>query len=117
MTVPDLSLEQRPDQNKTLSRRALTSTLLVMTLNEIDGMKTVMPKIRKEWLNQILVLDGGSTDGTLEWARNHGYEVYVQKERGFRNAYREVWPLIRSDVVVYFTPDGNSIPEAIPQLL
>ena len=117
MTVPDLSLEQRPDQNKTLPRRALTSTLLVMTLNEIDGMKTVMPKIRKEWLNQILVLDGGSTDGTLEWARDHGYEVYVQKERGFRNAYREVWPLIRSDVVVYFTPDGNSIPEAIPQLL
>ena len=95
----------------------MTSTLLVMTLNEIDGMKAVMPKIRREWLDQILVLDGGSTDGTLEWAREHGYEVYVQKERGFRNAYREVWPLIRGDVVVYFTPDGNSIPEAIPQLL
>ena len=46
-----------------------------------------------------------------------GYEVYVQQKPGFRNAYLEVWPRIRGDVVVYFTPDGNSIPETIPALL
>ncbi len=97
--------------------RTQTTTLLVMTLNEIEGMKAIMPKVRKEWLDQILVLDGGSTDGTIEWARENGYEVYIQKEKGFRNAYKEVWPLIRGDVVIYFTPDGNSVPEAIPALL
>ena len=95
----------------------MTSTLLVMTLNEIDGMKVIMPQIKREWADQILIVDGGSTDGTVEWARDNGYEVYVQKEPGFRSAYREIWPMIRGDVVVYFTPDGNSIPQAIPQLL
>ncbi len=98
-------------------RVKLSSTLLVMTLNEIDGMKAVMPHVRRDWVDQIIVVDGGSTDGTIEWARAQGYEVYVQKQKGFRSAYREVWPLIRGEVVVYFTPDGNSIPEAIPQLL
>ncbi len=94
-----------------------TVTLLVMTLNEIDGMKVIMPRIQREWVDQIIIVDGGSTDGTIEWARSHGYDVYVQREPGFRSAYREVWPSVTGDVVIYFTPDGNSIPEVIPQLI
>jgi hypothetical protein len=33
-----------------------------------------------------------------------------------RNAYTEVLPYIEGDVVITFSPDGNSIPELIPQL-
>lgn len=95
----------------------MKTTLLVMTLNEIEGMKAIMPQIDRSWVDQIIVVDGGSTDGTVEWAREHGYEVYVQKKRGFRHAYHEVWPLVRGDVVITFSPDGNSVPELIPQLI
>ena len=42
-------------------------TLVVLTLNEIDGMKAIMPRIKREWFEQILVVDGGSTDGTIEY--------------------------------------------------
>jgi len=97
-------------------RRVWKTTLLVMTLNEVEGMKVIMPRIHREWVDQILIVDGGSTDGTLEWARTQGYEVYVQQRPGFRSAYQEVWPRITGDVVIYFTPDGNSIPEVIPEL-
>jgi len=95
----------------------MKSTLLVMTLNEIDGMKVIMPRVNREWIDQIIVVDGGSTDGTIEWARDHGCEVYVQRQPGTRNAYLEAWPQIRGDTVIYFSPDGNSIPEVIPRLL
>lgn len=95
----------------------MTSTLLVLTLNEIDGMKVIMPRVAPHWCDQTIILDGGSTDGTIEWAREHGYEVYVQKQLGFRHAYTEVLPYVRGDVVVTFSPDGNSIPELIPALL
>lgn len=94
----------------------MTVTLLVMTLNEIDGMKEIMPQIDPSWVDQIIIVDGGSTDGTIEWAREQGYEVYVQKQKGFRHAYTEVWPMVTSDAVITFSPDGNSVPELIPAL-
>ncbi len=92
-------------------------TLLVLALNEIEGMRVVMPKIDRAWCDQILIVDGGSTDGTIEWAREHGYDVYVQKRKGIRHAYLEVLPLIEGDVIVTLSPDGNCPPEFIPQLL
>ena len=95
----------------------MKTTLLIPTLNEVNGMKAIMPQIKKEWCDQILILDGASTDGTAEWARENGYEVYVQKQRGLRQGYLEVWPLIRGDIVITFSPDGNSVSELIPPLI
>jgi len=95
----------------------MKTTLLVLTLNEINGMKAIMPKIKKEWCDQTIIVDGGSTDGTVEWAREQGYFVYVQRQPGFRHAYIEVLPHIDGDVVITFSPDGNSIPELIPPLI
>ena len=95
----------------------LNVTLLIPTLNEIIGMRAVMPLVRREWFSQILVVDGNSTDGTAEYAREQGYEVYIQKRPGLRSAYQESWPLIRGDSVITFSPDGNSPPEYIPALI
>lgn len=95
----------------------MTITLLVMVMNEIQGLKEIMPRIDRDWVDQIIVVDGNSTDGSIEWAESQGYSVYVQKQRGFRQAYQEVWPLIESDAVITFSPDGNSIPELIPKLV
>lgn len=91
-------------------------TLIVPTWNEIDGMKAIMPLIKPEWYDQLIILDGGSTDGTIEYAREQGYFVYVQKQKGFRHAYTEVLPYIEHDAVITFSPDGNSIAELIPDL-
>jgi len=92
-------------------------TLLIPTLNEIDGMKAIMPKIKKEWYDQLLIIDGQSTDGTVEYAKKQGYEVVVQKKKGMRNAYMEVLPFVKGDVILTFSPDGNSIPELIPDCI
>jgi glycosyltransferase involved in cell wall biosynthesis len=95
----------------------MKTTLLIPTLNEVTGMKVIMPKIARDWCDQIIILDGGSTDGTVEYAQAEGYTVYVQKEPGIRQAYMEVLPLIQGDVLITFSPDGNSLPELIPPLL
>ncbi|MBA3052199.1 glycosyltransferase family 2 protein [bacterium] len=92
-------------------------TLVVLTLNEVTGMRTIMPRIKREWVDQILILDGGSTDGTIEYARENGYSVYIQKKKGIRNGYMEIYDLIEGDVLITFSPDGNSIPELIPPLI
>jgi len=92
-------------------------TLLALTLNEIDGMKVIMPQIDKNWCDQILIIDGGSSDGTIEWARENGYEVYVQKQKGIRNAYLETLSMLKGDIIITFSPDGNSPPQSIPALI
>lgn len=92
-------------------------TLLVPTLNEIDGMRVVMPKVKPEWCDQVIILDGGSTDGTIEYARKAGYEVVLQEKPGLINAYRQVFPLVRGEAIITFSPDGNSVPELIPELI
>ena len=93
-------------------------TLIVPTLNELVGMKVVMPRIRPEWCDQVIVLDGSSTDGTIEEAKKMGYEVYTQREKGLWNGYRELFMsgLVKGDIIVTFSPDGNSVPEGIPLL-
>ena len=92
-------------------------TLIILTMNEIEGMKVIMPMIKRKWVDQIIILDGGSTDGTIEWARENNYFIYVQKRPGIRQAYKEVLPYIEGDVIITFSPDGNSIPELLPDLI
>jgi glycosyltransferase involved in cell wall biosynthesis len=92
-------------------------TLLALTLDEIDGVRAILPRIPPGLVDQLLVVDGGSTDGTVEWALANGYDVHVQRRRGIRFAYLEVLPLIRGDVVVSISPDGNCDPAVLPALI
>lgn len=95
----------------------MKTTLLVLTLNEVEGMQVIMPQIDRAWFDQILVVDGGSTDGTIEWARANSYEVMIQSRKGIRFAYFDALPLIQGDVVMSISPDGNCPVEFIPALL
>ncbi len=92
-------------------------TLVLATLNEIDGMRAIMPRIKKEWYDQIVIIDGGSTDGTQEYAKENGYFLKVQEGKGIRTALDQAFSLVEGDILITFTPDGNSIPELIPSLI
>lgn len=95
----------------------LKATLLIPTLNEIEGMKAIMPRIQPSWCEQIIITDGGSTDGTVEYARSEGYTVHLQQKKGLRHAYMEAIPLMKGNILISFSPDGNCIPELIPPLI
>ncbi len=86
-------------------------------MNEEEGCRAIIPKIKKEWYDQLLVVDNRSTDKTVEVCKNFGAEVVMQKGKGLNAAFREVWPLIKGDIVITFSPDGNSIAEKIPELI
>ena len=95
----------------------MKTTLFIPTLNEIDGVKVIMPQVKREWVDEIIFVDGNSSDGTADWLREQGYRVIPQKSRGLALAYWECFDAMSGDVIVVFTPDGNSIPEAIPALI
>jgi len=91
--------------------------LLVLTLNEIDGMKKIMPKIDKKLADEIVIVDGGSTDGTIDEAKKMGFKVIPQKIQGHAGAIIAGVEATNSDIIVIFGPDGNHYPEEIPQLI
>jgi glycosyltransferase involved in cell wall biosynthesis len=95
----------------------MKTTLIALTLNEVEGCKAVMPQINLARFDQVLILDGGSKDGTVEWCREQGYEVYIQKKKGIRHAYLEALPLIKGDIIVTISPDGNCPAEAVSEVL
>lgn len=92
-------------------------SLVIFTLNEIDGMKVIMPQIKKDWYDELIIVDGGSTDGTIEYAEENGYFIFVQKEKGAGSAFTEAIEKVTGDTVIIFSPDGNSLPSAIPLLI
>lgn len=92
-------------------------SLLVFALNEIDGMKAIMPSIDRSLFHEIVVVDGGSNDGTVEWSRANGYQVCEQRTRGLRYGYSEVFPHLTGDVVITFSPDGNSPVDVLSRLI
>ncbi len=95
----------------------MSTALLILTLNEIDGIKVILPQIDKSWADEILVIDGGSTDGTIEEAKKMGFEVKIQKKRGHGDAIVTGINATNSDNIVIFGPDGNHEPEEIPRLI
>ncbi len=95
----------------------MKTTVLALTLNEVEGVKAILPEIDRSWYSQLIVVDGGSKDGTIEWCRDNGYDVYVQRQRGIRFAYLEVLPQIEGDLVLTLSPDGNCDPKFIPAIL
>ncbi len=96
---------------------ALKTSILVLTLNEIEGVEVILPRIDASWFSQLIVVDGGSKDGTIEWCRANGYDVYIQRNPGIRFAYLEVLPMIEGDIILTLSPDGNCPPDAIPRIL
>ena len=61
----------------------MSTSLIITTLNEIDGIKKILPEIKKEWVDEIIIIDGGSTDGTVEKSREMGFKVIKQKIPGY----------------------------------
>ncbi len=95
----------------------MSITIIILTLDEIDGVSVIMPQINKNWAEEIVFVDGGSTDGTVEKAKELGFDVIHQKNKGEGNACRIGTDATQSDYIMFFSPDGNDLPEDIPKLI
>ena len=95
----------------------MSIAMVVPTLNEIDGMKKIMPRINRSWIDEIIIVDGGSTDGTIEEAQKLDFKIVHQTLRGVGDAYRLGIEATNCDYILFFSPDGNHEIKDIPILI
>jgi len=97
------------------NRRSVT--LLLPTYNEIIGFKEIFPKIDLNLFDDVFIIDGGSTDGTVEFAFKNNIRIASQLRKGLSEAVLDAIDIIKTDYVVEFSLDGNSLPELLKPLV
>ena len=95
----------------------MSTAVVITTLNEIDGVKELLPKIKKEWADEWLVVDGNSNDGTIDQVKKLGFNIALQKKKGHGDAVSRGVSDTKSDFILYWGPDGNHELQEIPTLI
>jgi len=97
--------------------RRRTIALLLPTLNEVQGLKILVPHIDRSLVDDIIVVDGRSKDGTVEYAMSAGLTVVTQLRPGLQHAIFDVGRSLPHDYIIEFSPDGNCKVEQLPDLV
>ena len=93
-------------------------SLVVCTLNEAGNVGDVLRRVPPV-VDEILVVDGRSTDGTVEeaLAADPRVRIVQQDGRGKGDALRKGFRLARGDVLVQMDADGSMDPAEVPRFV
>jgi dolichol-phosphate mannosyltransferase len=91
-------------------------TAVICALNEAATIADVVDRCAA-YVDEILVVDGHSSDRTAEIAAKHGAKVILDSGRGKGAAVRESIVHATGDIVVFLDADGSHDPADIPRLV
>lgn len=94
-------------------------SVIIAALNEEAALGKVIDSVPKDLVDEIVVVDNGSTDRTAEVASAAGARVVKEAVRGygraFRTGLRSISP--RCEIVVLLDGDGSDYPEMMDRLV
>jgi glycosyltransferase involved in cell wall biosynthesis len=91
-------------------------TVIIPCLNEEQGIEKVLRRM-PGFVDQVIVVDNGSTDRTSDVSRELGAEVIREPVRGYGRAYKRGFAAATGDVIVTLDGDHSYPPDAISYLL
>lgn len=94
-------------------------SLCLLTRNELPCLEIIFPTIPppgpEAGYDRIVAIDGGSTDGTVEFFRDRGVPVIGQSRRGRGDAFQQAFANEPADAWLFFSPDGNEDVDDLPR--
>lgn len=91
--------------------------ILIPTLNEGKTIGELVTQFKKLGYEDILVIDGHSSDNTGEEATKAGARFVVQQGRGKGRAIKQAFGIIEKDITVMIDGDGTYLPEEVETLI
>jgi glycosyltransferase involved in cell wall biosynthesis len=91
-------------------------TVIIPCLNEEQGIEQVLRRM-PEFVDQVIVVDNGSTDRTSDVAISLGAEVIREEVRGYGRSYKRGFASATGDIIVTLDGDHSYPPDAISYLI
>jgi len=103
---------------KAKAERRLSITALICTLNEEESLPHVLPRI-PDWIDEVLLVDGHSTDNTVTLAKRLRPDVRTvhQPGTGKGDALKYGFEQASGDIIVTLDADGTTDPKDIPRFV
>jgi glycosyltransferase involved in cell wall biosynthesis len=98
--------------------RSVRVSVVIPTLNEAENLPHVFPRL-PQGLHEVIVVDGRSTDGTVEVARRLRPDVRIvmQDGKGKGNALAAGFAAATGDIFVTLDADGSTDAAEIPRFV
>jgi glycosyltransferase involved in cell wall biosynthesis len=96
-------------------RDNLSVNVIIPTLNEERNICDIILRLQQCGVNNVLIIDGHSSDSTVEYASQLGAKVIIQNGQGKGGALREAFEdsCLDGDVIVIMDADGSMAPEEL----
>jgi glycosyltransferase involved in cell wall biosynthesis len=106
-----------PFENKIASRPAVS--VIIPTLNESENLPLVIPYLPMRWIDEVIIVDGQSTDNTVEVAKQllSSVKIVMEKNKGKGAALRAGYKAAQGDILIVIDADGSHDPREIPRYI
>jgi glycosyltransferase involved in cell wall biosynthesis len=91
-------------------------TVIIPCLNEEQGIESVLRRM-PEFVDEVIVVDNGSTDRTSDVAKGFGARVIRENVRGYGRSYKAGFSSASGDILITLDGDHSYPPDAISYLL
>lgn len=88
-------------------------SLCLIVWNELEGCRHDVPLLPRHAFDEVYAVDGGSTDGTVQYLESQGIPVHRQPKKGLNNAYRHARACSSGEAVAVFFPKGTIDPSVL----
>lgn len=93
-------------------------SVIIPALNEEKSIGSVIKDIPLDLVQEVIVIDNGSSDNTAEVARKHGATLLSEPRRGYGSAcMKGVNYINETDIVIFLDGDYSDHPEEIRELV